>query len=133
MALGHRSLRKAGGDCDSLHKGGPGFNLSLWRPSNWANGSLILALGLAEPALAQGIDQRQENQQQRIASRIGDGSLTAFEAARLQRGQAWIAREEQRFRADENLRPWERAKLHRDLNRASRRIWYGRHNWRWRR
>ena len=96
-------------------------------------GSLILGLGLAAPALAQSIDRRQENQQQRIASGIADGSLTAFEAARLQRGQAWIAREEQRFRADGNLRPWERAKLHRDLNHSSRHIWYGRHNWRWRR
>jgi len=33
-------------------------------------GSLILGLGLAAPALAQSIDRRQENQQQRIANGI---------------------------------------------------------------
>jgi len=92
-------------------------------------GSLILGLGLAAPALAQSIDRRQENQQQRIANGIRDGSLTSGETARLQYQRARISRREQRFRADGNLRPWERAKLHRHLNRASRHIWRARHDW----
>jgi len=85
-------------------------------------GSLILGLGLAAPALAQSVDDRLSNQAERIPVGIRDGSLTAGEVARLEREQAGIAREEQRFRADGNLSPRERGRLWRDENRASRRI-----------
>ncbi|MBI2116617.1 MAG: hypothetical protein HYT85_16260 [candidate division NC10 bacterium] len=91
-------------------------------------GSLILGLGLAAPALAQSVDDRLSNQAERISEGIRDGSLTAREAARLEREESAIAREEQRFTADGNLSALERAKLERDLNRASRDIWRERHD-----
>jgi hypothetical protein len=91
-------------------------------------GSLILGLGLAAPALGQSVDDRLSKQAERISEGIRDGSLTAGEAARLEREQAAIAREEQRFRADGNLSPWERRRLMRDEERASRNIWRERHD-----
>ncbi len=48
-------------------------------------------------------------------------SLTAGEAARLEREQLGIAGEEQRFKSDGSLSPGERRRLWRDENRASRR------------
>ncbi len=74
------------------------------------------------------INQRLGNQADRIANGIQGGSLTNREAARLERGESRIAREEARFRRDGNLSPWERRKLNRDLNRESRRIYRDRHN-----
>ncbi len=73
------------------------------------------------------INQRLGSQADRIANGIQDGSLTNREAARLERGESRIAREEARFRRDGNLSPWERRKLDRDLNRESRRIYRDRH------
>jgi len=91
-------------------------------------GSLILGLGLAAPALAQSVDDRLSNQAERISEGIRDGSLTPAEAARLQREQARIGREEQRFKADGSLSPSERRRLMRDEERASRDIWRERHD-----
>lgn len=89
----------------------------------WAmSGSLILGVGLAAPALAQSVDDRLSNQAERISEGIRDGSLTAGEAARLEREQFGIAGEEQRFKSDGSLSPGERRRLWRDENRASRRI-----------
>lgn len=90
--------------------------------------SLILGLGLAAPALAQSVDDRLSNQAERISEGIRDGSLTPAEAARLQREQSRLAREEQRFKADGNLSPSERRRLMRDEGRASRDIWRERHD-----
>ena len=87
------------------------------------SGSLILGLGLAAPALAQSVDDRLSNQAERISEGIRDGSLTAGEAARLEREQFGIAGEEQRFKSDGSLSPGERRRLWRDENRASRRIY----------
>jgi hypothetical protein len=74
------------------------------------------------------VDQRRANEEKRIADGIRDGSLTSGEAARLQRQQARISREEQRFSSDGNLTPTERQKLRQDVNRASGKIWRQRHD-----
>lgn len=91
-------------------------------------GSLILGLGLAAPALAQSVDDRLSNQAERISEGIRDGSLTAGEAARLEREQAGIAREEQRFMSDGKFTPRERQKTVHDENRLSRQIYRQRHD-----
>lgn len=93
-------------------------------------GTLILGLGLAAPAVAEDdvIDQRQANEEKRIADGLRDGSLTPDEAARLQREQARISRKEQRYLSDGTLSDREQAKLQHDLNRASRHIWRERHD-----
>ncbi len=101
-----------------------------WKRALALTGSLILGLGLAAPAMAQGVDDRLANQANRISEGIRDWSLTPGEAAWLEREQASLARENQRFRADGSLNPWERARLQRDLNCASRNIWRERHDWR---
>jgi len=93
-------------------------------------GTLMLGLGLAAPALAEEavIDQRRANEEKRIADGLRDGSLTPSEAARLEREQARISREEQRFLSDGHLSPRERRHLQRDEQRASRHIWRERHD-----
>jgi hypothetical protein len=93
--------------------------------------SLTLALACAASAGAQtasDVNERLANQADRISSGIRDGSLTAGEAARLERQQARIFREEQRFASDGSLSPAERQKLHQDVERASGRIWRERHD-----
>jgi len=96
---------------------------------------LTLSLGLVTPALAedvpapgQDVNARLGNEAARISAGIHDGSLTVGEAARLEREQVAIAREEQRFLSDGSLSPREKRKLMRDENRASRRIWGERHD-----
>lgn len=77
------------------------------------------ALAAATPADAR-INQRQNQQQQRIAKGIASGSLTAHEAARLERQQAGIARYEARSRADgPGLTRAERVRIEAMQDRAS--------------
>ena len=73
------------------------------------------------------INQRQENQQDRIAQGIKSGSLTPAEAARLESQEARINRLEARLR-ENGLTPSERATLERDLNRESRNIYREKHD-----
>jgi hypothetical protein len=94
-------------------------------------GTLTLTIAWAAAATAQTapyVDERLANQADRISSGIRDGSLTAGEADRLERQQARIAREEQRFTSDGSLSPAERQKLRQDVNRASGQIWRERHD-----
>jgi hypothetical protein len=100
------------------------------RVTTWTS-ALFLALLCATSASAQtSPDQndRLANQADRISDGIRDGSLTGSEAARLQRQQARISREAQRFSSDGNLTPAERQKLRQDVNRASGKIWRQRHD-----
>jgi hypothetical protein len=89
-----------------------------------AVGSLI---GAASSAQA-GINGRQHRQQARIAQGVRSGELTGREAARLERQERQIRREERLFRADGHLSPAERADLDRDLNRTSRNIYRQKHD-----
>ena len=85
-------------------------------------------LGAALPASAR-INQRQTHQQQRIANGLGSGRLSASEAARLERQQAHIARYEARSRADGyGLSRTERARVEAMQDRASRHIYYHKHD-----
>ena len=83
--------------------------------------------GVASNAQA-GINARQHRQQARIAQGVHSGALTGREAARLERQQRQVRREERLFRADGRLGPAERATLNRDLNRTSRHIWRQKHD-----
>lgn len=87
-----------------------------------------LTIAAAIPAEAR-INARQDRQQHRIATGVKNGSLTAREAARLEKQQASIARYEQRSRADGNgLSRMERARLEQRQDRASRNIHRQRHD-----
>lgn len=92
----------------------------------------LLGLALAPlTAMAQGtpvIDQRAQNQQNRIAAGVSDGSLTPREAARLERNQARIERMENRAAADGTITPRERRRLARAQDANSRAIYRERHD-----
>ncbi len=90
--------------------------------------SIVAAFVIATPAQAN-VNKRQAHQQQRIAKGISNGSLTAREAAGLERQQANIARYEARNRTDgQGLDRRERAHLRAMQDRASRNIHHQRHD-----
>ena len=75
------------------------------------------------------VNQRQENQQDRIAQGINSGQLTPREAARLEREEARFDRVEDRDRrSGDGLSLREREQLFRDQNRLSRQIYRQKHD-----
>lgn len=79
-------------------------------------------------ALAQGYEQRQENQERRIEQGVKSGELTGPEARRLKNQQRRIERMENRAEADGVVTKRERARIHKAENRASRNIYRKKHN-----
>lgn len=75
-----------------------------------------------------GIDKREANQQLRIRQGVDSGSLNKREAARLKRGEKRIGRMEEKARADGNVTPQERKRLHRAENVESKRIYREKHD-----
>ena len=73
------------------------------------------------------IDARQENQQDRIAQGINNGSLTSREASRLEREQARINKQEARLRQG-GLTSRERGRLEDEQDRLSRQIYREKHD-----
>ncbi len=76
------------------------------------------------------INQRLENQQDRIAQGVNSGQLTARETSSLENKEAAIQNE---VRADRNanggkLTPQERAQVNRQLNHTSKQIYRDKHN-----
>jgi hypothetical protein len=81
----------------------------------------------AIPAFAQTtstprIDQRQQNQQQRIDQGVKSGQLNQKEAARLEKGQARVRKMEDKAVADGKVTAKERRKLERAQDKQSRKI-----------
>ncbi len=76
------------------------------------------------------IQQRKENQQDRIAQGVRSGQLTPAETARLERQQRSINHQERRMRRQNNgrLTRSDRRTIRRRQNRASRHIYRARHN-----
>jgi hypothetical protein len=76
------------------------------------------------------INQRKENQQDRVAQGVKSGQLTASETSRLEHQQAGINREERGMRAQDNghLTQADRKTLHQQQNQESRRIYRDKHN-----
>ena len=96
--------------------------------------SFIVICGLSAISFAQNgdrhrgnINQRQQNQRERIKQGVKSGELTGKEAARLAKEQREIQRIEARLRED-GLTPRERLKLERELNDASRGIYRQKHD-----
>ena len=76
-----------------------------------------------------GINDRQQDQHQRIRQGVRSGELTARETGRLVAEQVRIDRMEDRFRASgDGLSASERARLQRQLNQASRHIYLQKHD-----
>lgn len=94
---------------------------------------VLLATLLAAPVFAQNtntpkIDQRQENQQNRIANGIKSGELTAKETQNLEKRETRIEADKQAAKADGKVTAAERRKLKREENKASRAIYRKKHN-----
>src|SRR5262245_5714527 len=89
---------------------------------------IIPAAGLAQEQ-QNGINERQRNQRERIRQGVRSGELTRAEAARLRRQEAQIRRNEARARqSGGEFTPRERARIQRQLNRESRRIYRQKHD-----
>jgi hypothetical protein len=94
-------------------------------------GGLVMAF-LQVPAMAgtndPGIQKRMENQEKRIEQGVESGQLTPREAGRLEAREAKIKQDELRMKSDGELTARERARLTREQNRASRRIFRQKHD-----
>ncbi|MEO9874378.1 MAG: hypothetical protein ABJM26_06190 [Anderseniella sp.] len=84
--------------------------------------------GTANAQSTPGADWRQHNQAERIFNGVQNGSLTFRETGQLVRGQARIHNQERRFKSDGVVTRRERARMHRSMNRQSRRIYRRKHN-----
>ncbi|HXC31576.1 MAG TPA: hypothetical protein VNZ56_03830 [Verrucomicrobiae bacterium] len=101
-------------------------------------GGLLAALALPAAAFAQQapyygaptINQRKENQQDRIANGVQSGQLTARETAHLEGQEAGLNREEHNMRAadDGHLTAGDRAVINHQQNHLSREIYDKKHN-----
>jgi len=76
------------------------------------------------------IQQRKENQQDRIANGIQSGQLTAGETKNLETKEAGLNKEEKNMRAADNgkLTSADRTKLNNQQNRLSKQIYQDKHN-----
>jgi hypothetical protein len=76
------------------------------------------------------INQRKENQQDRIAQGVKSGELTAGETRNLETKEAAVNKEEHGMRAadDGHLTAADRATLNRQQNKLSRQIYNKKHN-----
>lgn len=91
---------------------------------------------LAAPAFSQSsspapvIDQRKENQQDRIANGAQSGQLTVGETANLEKKESALNKEENRMekRDDGNLTAADKARLTRQQNHLSNQIYRDKHN-----
>ena len=89
----------------------------------------VIAVLMATPALASGVDRRSDRQQARIAQGLNSGELTAHEAARLERKESRLDRQIDRHRADGGgLSAGERARIQRHENSLSRQIYRQKHD-----
>jgi hypothetical protein len=89
-----------------------------------------MMIGAASAARAQEIQQRKENQQDRIANGVGNGSLTPHETANLEHKEAGLNHEIRHDRRQNggNLTNNEKAQVNRQQNRLSRNIYRDKHN-----
>lgn len=76
------------------------------------------------------VNQRKENQQDRIGQGVQSGQLTAGETSHLEHQEAAINHEERSMRAQDNghLTKADRALINKQQNQESRRIYRDKHN-----
>jgi len=89
---------------------------------------LMASAGHASQTSDPRIQQREQNQQQRIDQGVTSGQITPREAGKLERQQTKIQQNETRMKSDGKLTKQERRKLAREQDRASRNIYRKKHN-----
>jgi hypothetical protein len=89
----------------------------------------LMIAGIAQ-ALDKEIQQRKENQQDRIANGVANGSLTPHETANLEHKEAGLNHEIRQDRRQNggNLTNKEKAQINRQQNKLSRNIYRDKHN-----
>ncbi len=92
--------------------------------------ALLAAALLSSTALAAEVDQREANQQARIAQGVRSGQLTEGETAHLENRETHISKEIARDRAANggHLTAAERAKVNRQQDRTSNAVYRDKHN-----
>ena len=90
----------------------------------------VLLTGATLSSSAATVNQRQVNQQERIAQGVRSGQLTARETSHLEHKEAGLNRRIRHDRVDHNghLTGRERAQVNREQNHVSRDIYRDRHN-----
>jgi hypothetical protein len=89
----------------------------------------VLGLAVCGSAFAEeSPEQRQRNQQERIDQGVRSGQLTDREANRLEAQHQKINRDIKAAKADGEMTPGERAKIEREQNRLSKRIYKQKHD-----
>ena len=90
----------------------------------------VLGAALTFGVSAQTINQRQENQQDRIAQGVASGRLTAGQTARLETKEARLNHEihQERHINGGYLPPGQRAQFNRQQNRLSNQIYRDKHD-----
>lgn len=92
---------------------------------------LVSSAALTNVAAAEAtprVDQRQQNQSQRIRQGVASGELTRAETKRLVNGQQHVRRLERRAKADGDVTAAERARLEHAQDVQSRRIYRQKHD-----
>jgi hypothetical protein len=74
------------------------------------------------------VNQRQENQRDRVRQGIKSGQLTKEEAKELATNQKELRQEEKEYKSDGTLTKEERVDLHQDLNSTSKDIYQEKHD-----
>jgi len=90
-----------------------------------------IAFGMVLSVNAQttpGVDQRQENQRERIQQGVASGELTRRETANAVHDQRHIRRAERRAKSDGVVTGRESARLHHKENKASRQLRRNKHD-----
>jgi hypothetical protein len=87
----------------------------------------IVGTGLVQ---AQEVEQRKENQQDRISNGVANGSLTPHETSKLEHKEAKINKETRRDRRHHggSLTAGEKAKVNHQQNKVSRDIYHEKHD-----
>ncbi len=95
-----------------------------------AAAALGQAGGSGAPVTGQSIEQRKDNQQERIGNGMENGSLTAGESSRLENQEKNLNREEHNMRSadDGKLTAADKARFTRQQNRISNNIYRDKHN-----
>ncbi len=92
--------------------------------------TLALTAATLSAQTSQEINQRKENQQDRIAQGVKSGQLTAGETSHLEHQEAGINKEERGMRAQDNgkLTKADKSVINKQQNQESRRIYRDKHN-----
>lgn len=90
----------------------------------------VFAQSNAQPVTGESIQDRKENQQDRIANGVQSGQLTAGETSNLENKEAGLNQEERDMRKLDNgkLTTADKATLNQQQNQLSKRIYQDKHN-----